>query len=269
MKDLLVGVDIGGTFTDCAVVSPDGSITVGKVPSTPDDFSRGFFDAIESAGSHLELSREELLSRTRRLAHGTTVGINALVTRGGARVGLLASKGHGDALKIRDNTGRVTGANVDEILHYAASTMPDTFVEPECVAEIVERVDYKGDVVVELDRDQAAAEIRRLLEAGVEEIAIALLWSFANPAHELALEQVVEEIAPGTGVSTAHRIAPRLGEYPRTATTVFNAYIAPLMRDYIDRIGVGARGSGFDAPVLFATCSGASSRPTSPAQTRC
>lgn len=256
MKDLLVGVDIGGTFTDCAVVAPDGSITVGKVPSTPDDFSQGFFAAITNAGEGLGLTLEELLGRTRRLAHGTTVGINALVTRGGARVGLLATKGHGDALRIRDNTGRVTGANVGEMLHYAASTLPEDFVAPECVGEVVERMDFKGDIVVELDRDQAAEAIRGLLEQGVEEIAIALLWSFANPAHELALEALVAEVAPGIEVSTAHRIAPRLGEYPRTATTVFNAYIAPLMRVYIDRIGEGARASGFEDPVLFATCSG-------------
>jgi N-methylhydantoinase A len=256
MSDYYVGVDIGGTFTDCAVVAPDGAITVGKVPSTPGDFSDGFFAAIADAAGRLGLSTEDLLSRTRRLAHGTTVGINALVTRSGATVGLLTTKGHADVLRIRDNTGRVTGANVDEILHYAASTLPDDFVSPECTGEIVERIDFSGDVVVALDRGQAKACIADLIGRGVEEFAISLLWSFANPAHELELEQLVRESAPDAGVSVGHRIAPRLGEYPRAATAVFNAYIGPLMRSYIDRIGAGARSFGYGRPVLFATCSG-------------
>ena len=90
-RDLLVGVDIGGTFTDAAVVDAEGRVAVGKVPSTPDDFSEGFFGAVGDAAGTLGLTIEELLGRTRRLGHGTTVGINALVTRTGARVGLLAT----------------------------------------------------------------------------------------------------------------------------------------------------------------------------------
>jgi N-methylhydantoinase A len=256
MGNYYVGVDIGGTFTDCAVVADDGAITVGKVPSTPGDFSEGFFASIEDAAGSLGLSLEELLGQARRLAHGTTVGINALVTRSGARVGLLATKGHADVLRIRDNTGRVTGATVDQMLHYAASTLPDDFVDPSRTAEVQERMDYGGNVVVALDREQTSQAIRNVIDAGAEELAISLLWSFANPAHELEVEALAREIAPGIEVSTAHRIAPRLGEYPRTATTVFNAYIAPLMRTYIDRIEQGARDRGHGGPILFATCSG-------------
>ena len=88
---------------------------------------------------------------------------------------------------------------------------------------------FSGDVVVDLDRDAAATSIRELLDRGVEEFAISLLWSFANPIHELALEELVAEVAPQSGITVGHRIAPRLGEYPRAATAVFNAYIAPLM----------------------------------------
>ena len=205
------------------------------MPSTPDDFSEGFFgavgDAARDAGPH---DRGAAADERAGWRHGTTVGINAVVTRTGARVGLLATAGHADALRILDNTGRVTGATVEEILHYARSTARADFVAPRLTREVVERIDFAGDVVVALDEERAEEAVRSLLEAGVESIAVALLWSFANPAHEQRLEAIVSRLAPGVFVTASHRVAPRIGEYPRTATTVFNAYIGPLMRGYID-----------------------------------
>ena len=256
MSYYYIGVDIGGTFTDCAVVDEGGRITAGKALSTPDDFSRGFFQSIEDAAGSLGVTVPELLSRTKRLAHGTTVGINALVTRQGARVGLLTTKGHPDALKIMDNTGRVTGASIEEVLNYASSTLPEQIVPPECVREITERIDFEGDVVVSLDRDQAGKAIRELIDTGVESLAIALLWSFANPAHEQELAALVREIAPNTFLSISHEVAPKIAEYPRTATTVFNSYIGPVMQDYISHIMERASQEGYRYPVMFATSSG-------------
>lgn len=254
--DLYVGVDIGGTFTDCAVIASDGSIETGKTLTTPEDFSVGFFASIADASERMGLSLAELLSRTKRLAHGTTVGTNALVTRTGARVGLLATAGHTDALWIMDNTGRVTGAGIEETLDYSKSSLPVQVVRREDVRGIIERVDCDGEVVVQLDREATGAAITELVEQGVEALAISLLWSFANPAHEQEIEQIAAERAPGLFVSASHIVAPQIGDYPRAASTVFNAYIGPLMDAYVTRLAEGARARGYRHPIVFGTGGG-------------
>lgn len=251
-----IGVDIGGTFTDCAVIGSDGSVFTGKVPSTPHDFSEGFFASIAAAASEADMQFEALVAATDRIAHGTTVGINALVTRSGARVGLLTTRGHADALKIMDNTGRVTGASVEEMLDYAASSMPEQFVTPPLIREITERVDAVGDVIVRLDEDEARVQIEEVIGLGVDAIAVAFLWSFINPAHERRLAELIKEIEPSLFVSLSHEVAPRIDEYPRTATTVFNAYIGPKMNAYISRISDRVHGAGYDGEILFATTTG-------------
>jgi N-methylhydantoinase A len=251
-----IGVDIGGTFTDCAVVTELGEAFVGKVPTTHDDLSRGFFDSIGAAAAAIGLGVETLLRAADRLAHGTTVGINALVTREGARVGFLTTKGHGDAIRIMDNSGRVTGVSVEEILHYAESRQPRQLLHRNDIAEITERVDCDGRVVVELDEDDVRRSVAAFLEREVEAIAISYLWSFRNPEHERRTAEIVRSLAPDLFVTASHEVAPRLGEYPRAAATVMNAYIGPLMTRYVDRIVAGARERGFGGRVLFAHCEG-------------
>jgi N-methylhydantoinase A len=247
----LIGVDIGGTFTDCAVVGEDGKVAVGKAPTTPSDPSEGFFAAIDVAARAVGVSRRDLLAGTDRLAHGTTVAINAVVTRTGARVGLLATRGFGDTLKIMDNAGRGIGLPIEELLDFPAASPPEPFVTEGDAAEVTERIDARGEVVVPLDEAQLSAEVDRLLAAGVEAFAICFLWAIVNPAHELRAAEIVRERAPGVEVSLSHLVAPRVGEYPRMLTTVLNAYVAPRMTDYVRRIDEEATRSGYGHGVLF------------------
>ena len=114
----LIGVDIGGTFTDCAVIDERGALTPAKVPTTPDNPADAFFAAIERAAEDLGLTAAELLAQTDRLSHGSTIVTNAVVTKRGARVGLLATRGHGDTLKIKDGSGRITGVTCYPRLSY-------------------------------------------------------------------------------------------------------------------------------------------------------
>lgn len=251
-----VSIDIGGTFTDCTVVDGAGRIHMAKAPSTPDDFSRGFFGALEAAAEVLDCSLTELLHRTHRLSHGTTVGINAVVSRAGARVGLLATAGHGDSLRILDNTGRTNGMPVEKILDYAASSLPERFVRREDVAEIDERIDAFGDVVVPLDRDGVLRAAQRLLDDGVETLAVSYLWSHLNSAHEEETLALLAERFPDVYVSAGSRLTHRIGEYPRTATAVLNSYIGPLMRDYVTRLTDGLRERGYLDRLLIAQCDG-------------
>ena len=191
-----VSVDIGGTFTDCTVVSGDGSVAIGKAPSTPGDFARGFIDSVAAAADGMGMELGALLSETSRLSHGTTVGINAVVTRTGARVGLIATVGHGDSLRILNNAGRTNGQPVERILDYAASSLPKRFVRREDVVEISERIDAFGDVVIPIDLDDVARAADRLLDQGVETLAVSYLWSHVNPVHEDATRALLSERHP-------------------------------------------------------------------------
>jgi N-methylhydantoinase A len=256
MDGCTIGVDIGGTFTDCVVVAPDGAMSIGKVSSTPGDFSVGFFGSIAAAASAMGMDERSLLSSAAKVAHGTTAGINALVTKSVAKVALLATKGHADSIRAMAGQGRVLGATIEEILDYSISSRPDPVVPREQVFEITERVDYAGDEIVRVDMADVEAALDRLEELGIEAVAISFLWSFANPAHELAVAERVRERFPSMFVSCSHAVAPRIGEYGRTVSAVMNAQIGPLMLQYVDRIVAGAKDRGYAGEVLFGVCDG-------------
>jgi N-methylhydantoinase A len=190
------------------------------------------------------------------MSHGTTVGINAVVSRTGSRVGLISTAGHADALRILNNTGRTNGQPVERILNYAASSLPERFVRREDVAEVPERIDAFGEVVVPLDLDAVEAAVDRLLGQGVETLAVSYLWSHLNPVHEDRTRALLDERHPGVYVSYGSQLAQRIGEYPRAATAVMNSYIGPLMRDYVTRLLDELRARGYRDRLLFAQCDG-------------
>ncbi|MEZ5076758.1 MAG: hydantoinase/oxoprolinase family protein [Solirubrobacterales bacterium] len=256
MSGYRISVDIGGTFTDCTVVAEDGTVTIGKSPSTPPEFATGFINSVAAAAEPMGMSLGELLAATSRLSHGTTVGINAVVSRTGSRVGLIATVGHGDSLRILNNTGRTNGQPVERILDYAASSLPERFVRREDVIEVPERIDAFGDIVVPLDRDAVLRAVDALLEQGVETLAVSYLWSHLNRVHEEATEALLSERYPDLYVSYGALLAQRIGEYPRTATAVLNSYIGPLMRDYVTTLLEELRGNGYEDRLLFAQCDG-------------
>lgn len=251
-----VGTDIGGTFTDCVVIDDRGAIVTGKSPSTPANFSEGFFNAVENAASKLGLSLERLLAQSHSLVHATTAATNAMVERKGSRVGLITTAGHGDAILIMRGGGRSKGLDVDKLLYMPTLYKPEPIVPPNLIREVNERVDCNGVVVVGLAEDEARTAITSLLDAGAETIAVGFLWSLLNSDHELRVKELVEEIAPGTYASCSHEIAPRIGEYYRIVATVMNSYVGPLMADYVGDIAGGAKERGYSKPVLFAQCVG-------------
>src|SRR5262245_57069432 len=172
------GIDTGGTFTDCVVMDVDGRITTAKASSTPDDFSEGVMDSLRLAAEGLGLTTEGLLQDTARLALGTTVGTNAMLQRRGARVGLITTKGHRDVIHIMRGARGVPGLNNAQVLHFPESGKPDPIVPKPLIGEVSERIDCKGQVVVELNEVEAEQASRKLVAKGVEAIAICFLWSF-------------------------------------------------------------------------------------------
>jgi N-methylhydantoinase A len=255
MTRYLVGVDVGGTFTDCAVVDDQGEIHTAKALTTPVDQSVGVVDAIEAVAATLGVSLSNLLANTDRMVHGTTMGINAIVTRSGPPIGLIATKGHGEALFIMNGTGRTAGLSAQDVINYPETSLPIPIVEPGFVAEVTERVDREGKVVVPLDIDEAKAAVESLRARGARSIAVCFLWSFMNPANEREVKALIER-ADDIFVSASSDIAPKLGEYPRTATTVMNAYIGPAFTAYMKTLGARIAESGFGRDITYAQCNG-------------
>ena len=232
----VVGVDIGGTFTDCVVVGDAGAMVLGKASSTPHDFAEGVLDAVRDAARNLGMADvRQLLTATRLFYHACTIGDNTLITRSGAKTGLIATKGFGDAMLMMRG-GITAGLPEAEANHSAALTKPEPFVPKRLIAEVEERIDFEGEVLVRLETAEMERAVARLVERGCESIAVALLWSISNDSHERMLGDYLRRRYPKIFVSLSSEAAAFPGEYERTATTVFNAYIGPKIASYLESL---------------------------------
>jgi len=256
-----IGVDIGGTFTDCVLVGEgtDGGVTysTAKALSTRADPAEGVLAGLAELAASVGLARAELLNRTGRFGHGTTIGTNAVLERTGARVGVITTAGHGDTLAIMRGHGRVAGRSVEDVFRVRGTSLPAPLIVPGAVLELHERVDAAGKVVVAMDESRARDAIAAFIEGyRLDSVAVAFLWSFANPAHELAVEKLVRSVAPGVFVSVSCRVSPRLGEFERTVATVLNGYIGPACTRYLTSMGDRLAADGLGAPLLVMQSSG-------------
>ena len=252
----IVGIDTGGTFTDCVAVDDQGSVTIGKVPSSPGS-SQSVLDSLEAVAQQLGIPLNEFLGQVAILAHGVTVGLNALLTRSGAKTGLIATAGHGDAILIGRAHQKTAGLSESELTFPARFTKPEPIVPRDRIVEVNERVDYKGAVLVELSEEEATRAVERLADQDVKAIAVSLLWSFKKPEHEQLIRKIIVERFPGIFVTTSSELAPVIGEYERTATTVINSYIGPTMRTYFDGLTQRLQTAGLrSSPLIMQSAGG-------------
>lgn len=253
-----VAVDIGGTFTDCAVLDAQGRIAaIAKSFSTPPDFSQGVIAVLELAAESLGLSGPGLLAQTALFIHGCTVATNAMIERTGARTGVLTTRGHEDALFIGNVFQKVAGLSEREIIHQSRLRKAEPpIVDRLCVKGVPERIDALGKVVVALDEGAARQAIQELLAGGVESVAVSFLWSFRNDAHERRVKALFRAAAPDMPVFTGSEVAPVLGEYERTVTTALNAYLGPRVIAYAHTLHDTLRKLGYERDVLFSHCLG-------------
>jgi N-methylhydantoinase A len=222
---LSLGIDIGGTFTDLVLHDPaTGRANIWKESTTPDDPARG---ALTGA---LEVLRRagRLPAEVGRVVHATTLFTNALIERKGARTALITTAGFRDVLEI----GRERKYELYDIF----LTMPRPLVDSPWRREARERLAPDGSVEIPLDLEAALAEVAALVAEGAESLAIVFLHAHANPAHERALGEAVSRRFPALSLSLSSEIAPEIREYPRTSTTVANAYVRPLADRYLARM---------------------------------
>ncbi len=242
---MLLGVDVGGTFTD-AVLFDGERLHTAKLPTTPDDQSRAVIAAVEAVLERAGATTSDVDA----FAHGMTVGTNALLEERGARTALIATRGFGDVLEIarqdRPELYRLCApkptALVDEELRFGAveRTGPEGVVEPLAAAE--------PDRLAELVRD-----------SGAEAVAVCLLFSYLDPTHEQRIAEYLRSALPGVHVSASHEVLPRFREYERSSTTVIDAYLSPLLGRYLGRLGEAAVSAGLPQPMVMQSSGGVAS----------
>jgi N-methylhydantoinase A len=215
-----VGVDIGGTFTDIVVVESNGLCLTKKVSSTPPNFALGIANGLRELLAENNLSPQDV----QEIIHATTVATNAIIEHKGAKTALLTTRGFRDVLEFR--RGRIPD------LYNLFYTPPPPLVERRLRLEVDERIGAKGEVVVPLDEASVVAAVDRLRGDGVEAVAVVLLHSYQNPRHERRVGEILRDHLPGIHLSISADILPEIREYERTSTTVINAYIGPLVKEY-------------------------------------
>jgi N-methylhydantoinase A len=223
-----VGIDIGGTFTDVVILDPaSGRLSLGKRLTSTDNPARAVTEVLREM-----LGRDGIAAReVGKAIHGTTLVTNLIIERKGASTGLLTSRGFRDALEI----GREMRYDIYDIF----LELPRPLVPRRRRLEVDERLDHRGEVLTPLTPEEAERAVSRLLTLGVESVAISLLHSFRNPAHERMLRDLILAKRPGFPVSLSSEVAPEVREYERTSTTVANAYAMPAVRRYMETLEKG------------------------------
>lgn len=232
-----IAVDIGGTFTDVVAIDhTTGTIHPGKVLTTPDDLQQGVIEGIKEAANAAGLSVSRLLDGADRLVHATTQSSNAVFAFAGARTAVIATRGFGDTLLIMRASGRVAGLSVFERHHYRNTKKPRLVANERDIFEVTERIDYLGRIVVPLDEAAVRLIAAKIRAQGYEAVAVGLLFSHKNALHEQRIRALLQETMPDLHVSLSSDVAPVIGEYERSATALFNAYVGPVIERYLSRL---------------------------------
>jgi N-methylhydantoinase A len=230
-----VGVDIGGTFTDIVLLGSDGTVHTKKISSSVDDYARAIVEGLAALFAETGIAGGGI----EEIRHGTTVASNAILEHKGARTGLITTRGFRDVLEIR--TLRMPR------LYDIGWEKPPPLVERRLRRVVDERIDARGRIERTLDRAEAEAVVRGLIDEGVEAIAICLIHAYANPAHEAMLADIVRRLAPDLPLSVSSDVLPEIKEYERTSTTVINAYVMPVVARYLQRLRGGLDRAGVPA----------------------
>jgi N-methylhydantoinase A len=239
---MLLGVDVGGTFTDAVLLAGE-NVHTAKLPTTPEDQSVAVIGAVEEVLRRAGAKADAVES----FSHGMTVGTNALLEERGARTALIATEGFADLLEI--------GRQERPELYRLCRPKPAPLVAPELRFEAAERVGPQGEI-----EPLAAGEAERLAEevraSGAESVAICLLFSYLDPAHERAIAAHLRAALPQVHVSASHEVLPRFREYERCSTTTIDAYLSPLLGRYLGRLGEAAAAAGLPRPVVMQSSGG-------------
>lgn len=242
-----VGIDIGGTFTDFAMLK-GADVVLYKNLSTPEDRSIGVMNGLKRLAELEDLPLQDFMRRCDAIVHGTTIADNTLIEMNGALTGLITTEGFRDEMEYR--------RGFKEDIWDVRLGPPKQIVPRRRRLTIRERVLNDGSVLTPLDEDNVREACRRLRKQSVESVAISFLFSFVNPAHEKRAAEIVAEELPGVHISKSHEVLPRAPEYDRTSTTVVNAYVGPRVTSYLERLVQRVKEAGYENQLMVMQASG-------------
>ncbi len=243
-----IGIDVGGTFTDFLLTTPDGSNEIYKVLSTPDDPSIATMKGIGEMAEKRGLKTSEFLKQVDVIVHGTTVTTNAVLTYTGVKTGLLTTEGVKDALEMR------RGIREEQYNNRYKNAKP--VVERYLRLPVKERLDYSGKVVTPLDKEQAKAQIEKLKKENVQAVAICFMHSYANNAHEKEVFNLVKEFLPDCYITVSSDLLPSIRFYDRVSTTCLNSYVGPILEKYLKALISKLNDNEFNGVLLIMASNG-------------
>src|SRR5690606_22441848 len=236
-----IAVDVGGTFTDVILLDEEkGEIRLEKTETTPQDPAQGVLAGFDKVGADLKAIRYFI--------HGTTLGLNALLTRSGARVAIVTTEGFRDVF--------ILGRTSRDVMYDFKYRKPEPLVPRYLCFEVPERMNFEGKVLKPFDYEAARKVAERIKQEAVESVAVCFLHSYVNPAHEIAMGEVLQQVCPGVSVTLSHELSREYREYERTSTTVIDAYIKPLVKRYLEKLDGQLRSAGFEGRFLMTRSGG-------------
>ena len=249
-----VSVDIGGTFTDC-FVAWDNRYIESKALTTHQNLALGFNEALKNACEELDLSMHDLLSEVDSVRYATTLGTNALIERKGPRLGLLTTAGFRSSVPLARAKGYAVGLDHKRQMDVPNAQRPDPIVPIPMIFEVRERIDFEGNVVLDLDEDDLSEKMRMLVDKGAEAIVVVLANSVVNPKHELRIREIFLHDYPGHMLGAipmllSHQVAGRKGEYVRAMSTIMDGFLHQVMYHGLGTLELNLRAAGYEKPML-------------------
>jgi N-methylhydantoinase A len=246
----IVSTDSGGTFVDAVILDAKGELTIGKSPTTPEDPAKGIIAAVAAAATRAGLDLRSVLSHCAMFLNGTTVTTNAMIQRTGAKTGLITTLGFEDTLIIGRVRSRWVGLDETALVDFKNVERPPPVVPTSLIRGVSERIDCFGKVVLPLDLTEAEKTIDELVSAGIESLAICLLWSFKNTAHEGTIAELARRKYPSLYVVASSELVQSMGDYERANTAAVDAYLGPTLNAYLANIGASLKASGYRGELL-------------------
>ena len=238
-----LGIDVGGTFTDLVCADKAGRIETEKVLSTSENQAIGVLSGIEKLAAKYGVSSPELLGQISVIVHGTTVATNTMLEYNGAKIGLITTAGFRDIIEIR--------RNYKEAAFDIRLEAPHPIVPRRRRLGVTERINAAGEIIKPLAEDEVRAALQRLADMQVEAIAVAYLFSFLNPVHELRTREIIRETLPDVYIALSSEILPQVREFERLSTTLVDAYVTPRLRTYLQRLETELRARGFQGEMFI------------------
>ena len=248
-----IGIDVGGTFTDFLLMDNEGNSNIFKVLSSPEDPSIAVMTGLNQMADKIGISLASFFDKIEIIVHGTTVTTNAVLTGNVAKTGLFTTKGFRDALQMR--------RGIREELYNNKYLPPEPIVPRHLRLPVIERVDYAGNIVTEINENDIINGIELFMDQDIEAVAVCFMHSYANDSHERKAKEIIRKYMPRAYLSVSSSVLPQIRFYDRVSTTVLNAAVGPILKKYLSKLTTRLSENGFSGIFLIMQSNGGVTTP--------